>query len=89
VYYAGNRALDPNATFEWIRSTDAGTTWSSPVVLRRGILFQSERDVQDWLGDYVAVATDDEFAYFAWTSNDTGEAVAQFARRPLPLANGR
>jgi hypothetical protein len=89
AYYAGNRDLDPDATFEWMRSTDAGTTWSSPVVLKRGILFQSRRDLQDWLGDYVAVASDDDYAYFAWTSNDTGQAVAQFARRPLPLTTDR
>ncbi len=84
VYYAGIRELDPAGTFEWIRSTDEGKTWSSAVVIKRGILFQPSRTTQDWLGDYVAVATDDDFAYFAWTSNETGQATAQFARRPLP-----
>jgi hypothetical protein len=83
VYYAGTRDLDPDAAFEWTRSTDAGSSWSTPVVLQRGILFQSSRTTANWLGDYVAVATDDDFAYFAWTANQTGTARATFARRPL------
>ena len=83
VYYAGTRELDPDAAFEWTRSTDAGSTWSTPVVLQRRILFQASRNTADWLGDYVAVVTDDDYAYFAWTSNETGRAQAQFARRAL------
>jgi hypothetical protein len=83
VYYAGTRDLDPDAAFEWTRSTDAGSTWSTPVVLQRGIRFQASRTTADWLGDYVAVVTDDDFAYFAWTANETGRAQAKFARRVL------
>jgi hypothetical protein len=84
VYYGATRDLDPDAAFEWIRSTDAGATWSRPVVLQTGILFKAQRRVPDWLGDYVTIVTDDDFAYFAWTSNQTGRAMVEYARRALP-----
>jgi hypothetical protein len=83
VYYAATRDLDPDASFEWVRSTDAGATWTRPVVLQRRILFKAQRRVPDWLGDYVAMATDDDFAYFAWTSNETGQAMVEYARRSV------
>jgi len=83
AYYAGARELDPDGAIEWMRSTDAGASWSTPVVLQGGIRFQTSRTTADWLGDYVAVVTDDDFAYFAWTSNETGTARAKFARRTL------
>jgi hypothetical protein len=84
LYYAAARDLDPAATFEWVRSTDAGATWSSPVALDTGILFQRSRLGRDWLGDYVAMTSDADYGYFIWTANQSGTSAARFARRPLP-----
>ena len=84
LYYAGTQDLDPAATFEWVRSTDAGATWSAPVVLDQKILFQRSRLGRDWLGDYVATTADADYVYFMWTGNQSGQSAARFARRLLP-----
>jgi hypothetical protein len=84
LYYAATRDLDPAATFEWVRSTDAGATWSAPVVLDQKILFQRSRLGRDWLGDYVATTADADYVYFMWTGNQSGQSAARFARRPMP-----
>ena len=83
LYYAATRDLDPAATFEWLRSTDSGATWSAPVVIDKSILFQRSRLGKDWLGDYVAMTADADFGYLIWTANQTGTSSARFARRPL------
>jgi hypothetical protein len=79
VAYAGKAAGDPNATFEWTRSIDAGASWRAPIVLDSKLVLEQNRQTPARLGDYVAARYLGGIGYFAWTNNTSGQSAVVFA----------
>jgi hypothetical protein len=83
-YYGGASDGDTNASVFFVRSADQGATWSKETLIKNPITLTSQRNPQNWLGDYLGVTTGAGSLYTVYTDNSSGTSRVDFRSALLP-----
>lgn len=82
VYYAGGSAVpDPAGSLRLGTSSD-GLTWAPSVEAKAPITFLGARPVQNWLGDYVGLATAGGVRHVVYADNASGKSHVRYFAAP-------